>query len=195
MCAVEQRWINGDGPSQWGTFKIWPPRNICYCSFWQLYSIYDYFDRLRSFLTWYGWWFKFPTKPVPVINYTSCFYIQKKITPSYGGHRCAVEQRCINGDGPSQWRTFKIWPPRNICYCSFWQLYSIYDYFDRLRSFLTWYGWWFKSPTKPVPVINYTSFFCPIIHSGPWFSADSVHRESDVLWSLSLTIFRNFQLL
>jgi len=59
------------------------------------------------FLTWYGWWFKSPSKPVPVINYTSCFYIQKKITPSCR-HRCAVEQRCINGDGPSQWRTAKF---------------------------------------------------------------------------------------
>ena len=29
--------------------------------------------------------------------------------------------------------------------------------------------------------------FCPIIRSFPWFSAESVHRESDVLWSLSLT--------
>jgi len=63
------------------------------------------------FLTWYGWWFKSPSKPVPVINYTSCFYIQKKITPSYRRHRCAVEQRCINGDGLCQCRTAKFLSP------------------------------------------------------------------------------------
>jgi len=63
------------------------------------------------FLTWYGWWFKSPSKPVPVINYTSCFYIQKKITPSYRRHRCAVEQRCINGDGLCQCRTSKFLSP------------------------------------------------------------------------------------
>ena len=71
------------------------------------------------FLTWYGWWFKSPSKPVPVINFTSCFYIQTKITPSYRRHRCAVEQRGINGDGRCQWRTGKfdphgIWTPEPI---------------------------------------------------------------------------------
>ena len=47
---------------------------------------------------------------MPVINYTLSFYIQTKITPSYRPHRCAVEQRCINGDGLCQCRTAKFDP-------------------------------------------------------------------------------------
>ena len=39
-----------------------------------------------------------------------------------------------------------------------------------------------------------SAVFSPITRSVPWFSAESVHRESDVLWRLSLTNCRNYQL-